>query len=123
MRSREEIFDEGQHKRALADQAVAQQNNAKRQKIEASAPLLQIQPLEPGPQSLAAVFTLTNNLGLQGFDATQVPLALATRISVKILATIDQNVLDQAVNVSVITLTGRGMGLFANMKIRVSEID
>ncbi|KAK3394612.1 hypothetical protein B0H63DRAFT_52069 [Podospora didyma] len=109
VRSRDEIFDEAQHKRALADQAAAQQNNAKRQKMEASALQLQIQPLEPGPQSLAAVFTLTNNLGLQGFDATQVPLALATRISVKILATIDQHVLDQALN----GIRGRLSALYA----------
>ena len=63
-------------------------------------PQVQVQPLIPGPESLAAVFTLTNNVGLQGFDATHVPVEFASRISVKTLAAIDQQTLDEALNVS-----------------------
>jgi len=98
MRSRAEIFDESNRKRALAEQAAA--SEAKRQRLEANVPQLQIPPLAPGPQSLAAVFTITNNLGLQGFDATQVPAEFASRIAVKTLQTIDQQILDQAITVS-----------------------
>ncbi|KAK3382420.1 hypothetical protein B0T24DRAFT_12001 [Lasiosphaeria ovina] len=97
-RSRAEIFDDVNRKRAFAEQAHANHVDAKRQKTEAGPAQPPIQSLAPGPQSLAAAFTLTNNLGLQGFDATQVPAALAARISVKTLATIDQRILDQAVN-------------------------
>lgn len=100
MRSRAEIFDEAGRKRALADQAAAGYGDAKRQKVEAGAPQFTVPPLGPGPHTLAGVFTLTNNAGLQAFDATQLPANLAAKIGVRTLAALDQNVLDLAVNVS-----------------------
>ncbi len=99
MRSRSEIFDEANRKRAFAHPPAGEYVDAKRQRVEDVAPLLQMQPT-PSPHSLAAVFTLTGNVGLQGFDATQVPAALAARINVKTLSTINQQVLDQALYVS-----------------------
>ncbi|KAH6651036.1 hypothetical protein F5144DRAFT_71747 [Chaetomium tenue] len=98
MRSRAEIFDEAGRKRALADQAVAGYGDAKRQKVEAGAPQFSVPPLGPGPHTLAGVFTLTNNAGLQAFDATQLPANLAAKIGVRTLAALDQNVLDLALN-------------------------
>ncbi|KAK0617948.1 hypothetical protein B0T17DRAFT_495152 [Bombardia bombarda] len=98
MRSRAEIFDDANRKRALAEQPAANYGDAKRQKLEVGVPQLQIPPLPPGPQSLATLFTLTNNVGLQGFDVTQVPAPFAARICVKTLASIDQRILDQAIN-------------------------
>ncbi|KAK3984844.1 mRNA cleavage and polyadenylation specificity factor complex subunit pta1 [Cladorrhinum sp. PSN332] len=97
-RSRIEIFDEAGRKRALADQGAAQHGDAKRQKTEtpAAAPLT-IPPLGPGPHSYAALYTITNNPGLQSFDATQVPPNLATRIVVKTLASIAPGILDFAI--------------------------
>lgn len=73
----------------------------KRQKIEAAAPQppLKIQPLAPGPHTLAEVFSLTGNAGLQAFDVTGVPAPLTARIAVKTLASIDQGQLDLAINV------------------------
>ncbi|KAK4160965.1 putative Pre-tRNA-processing protein [Cladorrhinum sp. PSN259] len=98
-RSRIEIFDEAGRKRALADQGAAQYGDAKRQRTEtpAVAPPVSIPPLGPGPHTYASLYTITNNPGLQSFDATQVPSQLATRIVVKALASIDQRVLDFAI--------------------------
>ncbi|KAK3328943.1 hypothetical protein B0H66DRAFT_7424 [Apodospora peruviana] len=98
VRSRAEIFDEANRKRVLPEQPAAPYGDAKRQRLESGIAPIQIQPLAPGPQSLAAVFTLTNNLGLQGFDVNQVPAAFAARISTKTLASIDPQLLDLAVN-------------------------
>jgi symplekin len=100
MRSRTEIFDEAGRKRALADHTAAAYGDAKRQKLEGGVAQVSIPPLGPGPHTLAAVFALTSNLGLQGFDATQLPANLAARISVSALATLDEQVLNFAVAVS-----------------------
>ncbi|SPQ17927.1 8a867f3d-b872-4770-b8b0-cd100491d299 [Thermothielavioides terrestris] len=97
MRSRTEIFDEAGRKRALADHTAAAYGDAKRQKLEGGVAQVSIPPLGPGPHTLAAVFALTSNLGLQGFDATQLPANLAARISVSALATLDEQVLNFAV--------------------------
>ncbi|KAK0669364.1 putative Pre-tRNA-processing protein [Cercophora samala] len=108
MRSRAEIFDEAGRKRQLADQAAAQYGDLKRQKMQDAAPAatgpaapaqpVVIPPLAPGPQTLAAVFTLTNNPGLQAFDATNIPANLVAKIVARTLNTLDQSVLDFAVN-------------------------
>ncbi|KAK4193524.1 mRNA cleavage and polyadenylation specificity factor complex subunit pta1 [Podospora australis] len=110
VRSRADIFDEaGRNKRALADQA--QYENAKRQKLESAAaaaasaaavappsPQVVIPPLALGPHTLAAVFTLTQNAGLQAFNAKQIQNDLAAKIVVKALTSLDPAVLDMAVN-------------------------
>ncbi|KAK3341242.1 hypothetical protein B0T25DRAFT_335481 [Lasiosphaeria hispida] len=96
IRSRAEIFDEANRKRAYAQPPTAEYSEAKRQKVDNAAPQLPALSQPPGPQSLAAAFTLTGNAGLQSFDATQVPAALAAKISVMTLATLSQPVLDQA---------------------------
>lgn len=100
MRSRSEIFDEATRKRALIDPAAAAANNAKRQRVEPLAtPRLEIKPLSPGTHSLKDVFIITSNAGLRGFDATQIPAALAARISVTTLATLNPDLLNQAIAV------------------------
>lgn len=100
MRSRSEIFDEANRKRALADPAAAAAGGAKRQKVEAMAiPQLDIKPLSPGTHTLAQVFTITRNTALQGFDACQIPPTLAARISTTALASIHPELLNQAVTV------------------------
>lgn len=103
MRARDEIFNEANRKRALPEQTAAGYGDAKRQKTEAAAapqPPLRIQPLAPGPHTLAEVFSLTNNPGLHGFDVTVVPAPLTARINVRTLASLDQGQLDLAINVS-----------------------
>lgn len=108
MRSRAEIFDEASRKRALVDHAAANAGDAKRQKVEGGVPQFSIPPMGPGPHSLAGVFTLTNNLGLQGFDVTLLPANLVAEISVKTLAGLDEHVLGLAVGVSVLTRLSNG---------------
>ncbi len=97
MRSRAEIFDEANRKRAFAQPVAAEYGDAKRQKVDGAAAPGHAQPIAPGPQSLAATYTLTTNPGLRGFDASLVPVALAARIVVKALVSVPQPVLDQAI--------------------------
>ncbi|KAK3398070.1 hypothetical protein B0T20DRAFT_355674 [Sordaria brevicollis] len=99
-RARTELLEEASRKRALPVEAVTSPGDAKRQKTEAAAPQppLKIQPLAPGPHTLAEVFSLTNNAGLQAFDVTNVPAPLTARIAVKTLGSIDQGQLDLAIN-------------------------
>ncbi|KAK1755192.1 mRNA cleavage and polyadenylation specificity factor complex subunit pta1 [Echria macrotheca] len=97
-RSRNEIFDDANRKRALVQPPGADYGEAKRQRTDNSAPQFHARPWVPGPQSLAAVFTLTNTPGLDGFDATQVPNELAAKITVKALATTSPQLLSQAVD-------------------------
>ncbi|KAL1844369.1 hypothetical protein VTJ49DRAFT_48 [Mycothermus thermophilus] len=96
MRQRAELYDEANRKRP-ADHALAAAADAKRQKMDGAVPLT-IPPLGPGPHSLAKIFTLTDNLGLQGFDVTQLPAELAAKIAVRTLENTDQRILDFAVN-------------------------
>jgi len=87
-------------KRALAQPPAAEYSGAKRQRVDESVPQVQVRPLAPGPQSLAAIFTLTNNPGLQAFDASQVSAPLAARININALATINQEAFLLALQVS-----------------------
>lgn len=99
MRSRSEIIDGANKKRTMAGPPEGAEEAAKRQKMgepHVMAPII-VPPLGPGTHSLGAVFTLTDNLALQGFDATTVPAALAARISVTALATVPPELLGQAI--------------------------
>ncbi|KAI0160990.1 hypothetical protein GGR52DRAFT_562481 [Hypoxylon sp. FL1284] len=97
MRSRAEIFDEGNRKRALVEQADGM--DSKRQRTSpVSSPQIEISPLSPGPHTLADVFTFTNNEGLKGFNAAAlVPAPLAAKISVTTIARVDAQLLDRAI--------------------------
>ncbi|KAL1870293.1 hypothetical protein VTK73DRAFT_2668 [Phialemonium thermophilum] len=98
MRSRSEIFDEAGKKRAFAE-AASGAADAKRLKMETPEAFhLDVKPLSPGPHSLGEIFTITKNPGLQRFDATQVPPALAARIAITALATIEPQLLEEAIN-------------------------
>lgn len=96
MRSRAEIIDDMGRKRALAEQQAAY-GDAKRQKMTSEPVPVRANPLAPGPNSLAAIYTLTQNVGLQAFDATQVPSHLATRVVVSTLGRVDPQMLAKSV--------------------------
>lgn len=98
MASKAEVLDGGSRKRAHAD--VASGLEVKRQRTGPAQPTFQISPLGAGPHSLADVFALTQNAGLRAFDASQVPAALAAKISVNTIARIDNSILDRAIEVS-----------------------
>ncbi|KAB5580975.1 hypothetical protein GE09DRAFT_459068 [Coniochaeta sp. 2T2.1] len=99
MRSRQEIFEEAGRKRPMPGQPDGAQAAAKRQKMAEPQVVARIivPPLGPGTHSLGALFTLTDNVALQGFDATQVPAALAARVSVTALASVPPEILAQAI--------------------------
>ncbi|CAK7198401.1 hypothetical protein SEUCBS139899_001062 [Sporothrix eucalyptigena] len=105
MRSRAELFDDAGRKRALVDQqAAAAGGDAKRQRVASGAgvPLAQqllqeIPPLGPGPKSLADIFALATNPQLRAFNASNVPLELAAKISVSTLARVDAQLLSKAI--------------------------
>jgi len=94
MRAKAELLDDAR-KRTLSEQGYPM--DAKRQKMEGATPFV-VPPLGPGPHSLASVFTLTNNAGLQAFDATLIPAPLAAKISIRALATVSPAVINAAIN-------------------------
>ncbi|OAA57918.1 mRNA cleavage and polyadenylation specificity factor complex subunit [Niveomyces insectorum RCEF 264] len=102
MRSRAELLDDAVRKRALVDQQAAAYGDAKRQRLASGAAAppqqLEIPPLGPGPVSLADIFTLTTNPQLRAFNAAQIPLELAAKISISTLVRVDQQLLDRAIN-------------------------
>lgn len=99
MRSRAEVFEGANRKRALVEQA---DSDAKRQRTAtvSTQPILQITPLTAGPHTLAEVFTLTQNDGLKSFNvAAAVPASLAAKISVTTISRLDAGILEQAISV------------------------
>lgn len=94
MRSRMEILEGAGTKRAMPEQQAY--SDVKRQKMAEPAQV-QVNPMAPPPNSLAALFTLTDNVGFQGFDASQVPAGLAARIAVTTLSRTDPTELTKAV--------------------------
>ncbi|KAI1093063.1 hypothetical protein F5B19DRAFT_451914 [Rostrohypoxylon terebratum] len=98
MRSRAEIFDEGNRKRAMAEQVDGQDSKRQRTGATSSNPQIEITPLKPGPHTLADVFTFTNNDGLKHFSVgDNVPAPLAAKISVTTIARVDPQLLDRAI--------------------------
>lgn len=98
--SRNEIFQEAPKKRGPPTEPTDAADSAKRAKVGAETPpQLKIPPLPPGPNSFAQLFTLTDDVGLTSFDVKQLPLDLVVKITVSVLAKVDQNPLDQSIAV------------------------
>lgn len=102
MRSRAELIDDAGRKRALADQQAVASGDAKRQRVASGAaappPPQEIPALGHGPKSLADIFALTSNPQLRAFNASNVPLELAAKISVSTLARVDTQLLSRAIS-------------------------
>lgn len=90
-----EILEGAGNKRPIAEQQAY--GDAKRQKMTEVAQPQVVKSWTPPPNSLAAMFTLTDNNGFQGFDASQVPAAVAARIAVSTLSRVDPRELHDAV--------------------------
>ena len=97
MRTRAELLDDSNRKRPLAEPPRV--SEAKRLRVEGPAPII-IKALPPGPHTLAGVFNVTNDVALQNFDASQIPLPIAISIIVKSLANTTPVVFDQYSSVS-----------------------
>ncbi|RWA04376.1 hypothetical protein EKO27_g10727 [Xylaria grammica] len=86
VRSRAEIFDENGRKRVMVDQTSAVEAKRQRTATLSSQPQIEITPLKHGENSLAEVFTFTNN---------EAPLA--AKISVRTIAQLDTEILQRAI--------------------------
>ena len=99
MQTRLETFDEGSRKRPLPSEPTDGLDNAKRMRLGAELPE---RPgplsLPPGPVSFAQLFTLTDDRGLSSFDVTQLPIELVVKITLPVLHSIEQPLLDEAIN-------------------------
>ncbi|KAI0815845.1 mRNA cleavage and polyadenylation specificity factor complex subunit [Xylaria sp. FL0064] len=98
-RSRAEIFDENVRKRAIVDQASAVEAKRQRTATLSSQPQIEITPLKPGENTLADVFTFTNNDGVRKFNVSDtIPAPLAAKISVRTVAQLDADILQRAID-------------------------
>ena len=97
--TRLDIFDEGSRKRGLPSEPTDGLDNAKRRRLGAELPdRPRPEPLLPGPNSFAQIYTLTADRSLADFDVTSLPLELVVKITLPVLARIDQQQLEQAIN-------------------------
>ncbi|KAI0995736.1 hypothetical protein K3495_g12443 [Podosphaera aphanis] len=73
----------------------------KRQKVEtpvkAASVTLHVPPLQPGPHSVADLFTITSDTSLRVFDVAMLPEDLVVKIGISILQRIDGDLLNQAI--------------------------
>ncbi|KAL9127207.1 MAG: hypothetical protein Q9217_003863 [Psora testacea] len=98
--SRMEIFNEGGgRKRGLTSEPTDGLDNAKRRRLGAEVPDRQGAKLSPhGPNSLAQLYTLTDDSTLASFDVQQLPQDLVVSIAQGLLVHINQQELDKAIN-------------------------
>ncbi|KAF5876180.1 putative mrna cleavage and polyadenylation specificity factor complex subunit protein [Botrytis fragariae] len=99
MRSKTEIFDEGNRKRGPPEPVDAL-DPAKRQKLGAQVKpaRLHIPPLAPGNHTIAELFTITTDEALKGFDVALLSEDLVVKIGITILQRIDMDTIEQAIS-------------------------
>ncbi|KAF7959891.1 hypothetical protein EAE96_001494 [Botrytis aclada] len=99
MRSKTEIFDEGNRKRGPPEPVDAS-DPAKRQKLGAQvkSARLHIPPLAPGNHTIAELFTITTDEALKGFDVALLSEDLVVKIGITILQRIDTDTIEQAIS-------------------------
>lgn len=102
MRSRNDIFDEASRKRGPPE-PIDGLDAAKRQKlgaqVQTAVPRFHVPPLQPGPHTVAELFTVTTDEGLKSFDVAQLGEDLVVKIGITILQKLDADTLNQAVEV------------------------
>ena len=97
--SRLDMFDERSLKRSAPSEPIDGFDHAKRIRLGAETNgRSSIPALPPGPNSIAQLFTITNEEALREFDVTILPIDLVVRITLPVLQRIDQSLLDQAIN-------------------------
>ncbi len=97
-----DIFEEGARKRGYPIEPTDGLDNSKRRRLGAELPdkeISKIAPLPPGPVSLKQLFTLTNDQDLSNFHVNVLPLDLMMNITLPILARVDQQALNEALNI------------------------
>ena len=99
-RNRIEMFtaESASRKRGLPSEPVDGLDSAKRRRLGAEMPSREPAPLPPGPNSFAQLYTLTDDPALAAFPVSQLPQDLVTRVTLAILAHIEAQPLDTAIN-------------------------
>ncbi|KAJ5082043.1 hypothetical protein N7532_011086 [Penicillium argentinense] len=98
MQSRLDSVEDPSRKRGHPSEPTDGLDNAKRARLDAlTPPLMKIPPLPPGPTSFNQLFTLTQDAGLSSFDVKQLPQDILVKITVPLLAQVNQSMLTQAV--------------------------
>ena len=96
--ARLDMFDERSLKRGAPSDPIDGLDHSKRIRLGAeNNGRSSVPPLPPGPNSVAQLFTLTNEEALRGFDVTALPIDLVVRITLPVLHRIEQSLLDQAI--------------------------
>jgi symplekin len=104
MRSRHEIFDEATRKRGPPEPTDGL-DAAKRQKLApmpVPVPKFNVPPLTPGPHTIAELFTISAEKGLESFDVSVLPEHIVVQIGITILQKLNADTLNQAVEVRTI---------------------
>jgi symplekin len=104
MRSRHEIFDEATRKRGPPE-PIDGLDAAKRQKLApmpVPIPKFNVPPLTPGTHTIAELFTISAEKGLESFDVSVLPEHIVVQIGITILQKLNADTLNQAVEVRTI---------------------
>lgn len=111
-----ETLNETPRKRPAPAEPTDVVDPAKRAKLGAddNASAFRAPPLPPGPNSVANLFTLTEDKALSAFDVTQLPVDLVVPITIAMFSKINQSVLGQAIAVSLLLLLRPGHFLMTN---------
>lgn len=101
---RMEFLDPNSRKRPAPVEPTDGLDPNKRARLGADIPEGQPQfpappPLPPGPVSVAQLFTLTADDSRKSFDVQAIPFDLVSRILVPLIASIDVNTMNHAINV------------------------
>ena len=100
-RNRLELFaaENASRKRGLVQEPVDGLDTVKRRRLGAELPKTdEPPPLPPGPNSYAQLYTLTDDAALASFGVWQIPQDLVKRAALAMLAHIDAQSLDRAIN-------------------------
>lgn len=95
--SKIETLEESSRKRGASTEPRDLVGNAKRMRLELDTPTqMKIPPMPPGPNTVAQLFSLTEDNNLSSFDVKQLPSDLVVKITIPLLTRIDPEPLDQA---------------------------
>ncbi|KAI5281496.1 hypothetical protein KEM54_003254, partial [Ascosphaera aggregata] len=96
--SKIEMLEEAPRKRQAPVEPTDVVDSAKRARIGVETPpAFKIPPLPAGPNSVAQLFTLTEDQELSKFDVTQLPVDMLVSMTVLLLVKVDNNAMEQAI--------------------------
>ncbi|KAI5301104.1 hypothetical protein KEM56_001962, partial [Ascosphaera pollenicola] len=94
-----ELLEEGPRKRAAPTEPTDVVDSAKRARLGVETPpAFKIPPMPAGPNSIAQLFTLTEDQELSKFDVTQLPVDMLVNMTVLLLARVENNAMEHTIN-------------------------